>query len=133
MNKAKTVPQRLTDLGDIFAARSKVYGDNYKHFGKVMKGIFPRGIDLRSEEEFNRFCIFVQVVSKITRYGQSFAKGHQDSLDDTSVYAQMLAEVDDDVNVLSALKTARPNSLTTAANEIYKEVSAGKKQGKRRV
>lgn len=85
----------LHAAADIFEERNKVYGDNFLHFGKTMAGIFPRGLKLETEEEFNRFCIFVQVVSKATRYGQSFKRGgHQDSLDDISVYSQMLAEID---------------------------------------
>ena len=95
--RIKAVPDRLKELGNIYSDRNKVYGDNYKHFGKAMKGIFPRGVTLNTEEEFNRFCIFVQVVSKATRYGQSFERGgHKDSLDDTAVYSQMLAEVDEE-------------------------------------
>lgn len=66
-----------------------------------MKGIFPNGLMLVSEEDFNRFCIFVQVVSKATRYGQNMAnrKGHKDSLDDMSVYAAMLREYDQLVGI----------------------------------
>lgn len=97
------VPERLRSLGNIYDERSKVYGDNYKHFGKVMLGCFPRGITLQSEKDFTRFCIFVQKVSKLTRYAQSFAKGHPDSLDDTSVYSQMLAEVDDELRAAGKL------------------------------
>lgn len=79
---------------DLFEERNKVYGDNFLHFGKVMKGIFPRGLVLETEADFNRIGLFVQVISKATRYGQSFAKGHEDSLDDAAVYAIMLNEVD---------------------------------------
>lgn len=89
------IVQSLRSAADLFEQRNKIYGDNFIHFGKVMKGIFPRGLELQTEEEFNRFCIFVQVVSKATRYGQSFKRGgHRDSLDDTSVYSMMLAEYD---------------------------------------
>ena len=94
--QAINVPDLLHSHAELFLERNKVYGDNFIHFGKVMSGIFPRGLTLTSEEDFNRFCIFVQVISKATRYGQNMArnKGHKDSLDDTSVYAAMLSEFD---------------------------------------
>lgn len=99
MSKAAiSVPDRLASLGAIYRDRNKVYGDNYKFFGRTMKGIFPRGLTLETEDDFNRFGVFVQIVAKATRYGQAFASGHKDSLDDTSVYAQMLAELDDEMS-----------------------------------
>lgn len=95
--RAPKVPERLRDLGNIYEDRNKLYGDNYKHFGKVMQGMFPRGVHLATEEDWTRIGVFIQAVSKMTRYGQSFErKGHPDSLDDCSVYCQMLQEVDYD-------------------------------------
>ncbi len=92
------IVESLRASADLFEQRNAIYGDNFVHFGKTMKGIFPKGLTLETEEEFNRFCIFVQVVSKATRYGQTFKKGgHRDSLDDTSVYAMMLAEYDAEI------------------------------------
>jgi hypothetical protein len=66
-----------------------------------MKGIFPHGLTLDTEEDFNRFSIFIQVVSKATRYGQNLAKkkGHRDSLEDMAVYAIMNAEYDAEVGL----------------------------------
>lgn len=90
----KTVPKMLAQLGSIYEERGKVYGDNYKQFGVAMMGMFPRGLTLNSVEDFNRFGIFVQMISKMTRYGQAFQKGHADSLDDTAVYSMMLQELD---------------------------------------
>jgi len=90
------VPERLAALGQLFEERNKLYGDNYKNFGKVMIGLFPKGVNLATEEEFNRFCLFVQIVHKVSRYAQAMRDGHADSLDDLSVYAQMLQEYDYD-------------------------------------
>lgn len=92
---AKTVPEGLRDAASIYEERNKIYGDNYKQFGNLMKAIFPNGIALNTADDHNRFGIFVQILSKVTRYSQQFTKGgHKDSLDDLSVYAQMLQELD---------------------------------------
>lgn len=97
-SRSKSIGKRIVaaihSKADIFEQRNKIYGDNFLHFGKVMTGMFPRGLLLMTEADFNRFCILVQVASKMTRYGQAFLRGHRDSLDDTAVYAQMLAEYD---------------------------------------
>lgn len=64
-----------------------------------MKGIFPKGLVLDTAEDFNRFCLYVQVISKATRYGQSFKKGHRDSMEDMAVYAIMQAEYDAEIGL----------------------------------
>jgi len=92
---AKSVPEMLRDNAGIYEQRNQLYGDNYKRFGKIMDILFPGGICLQNEDDFNRFGIFVQVVSKITRYAENFSRGgHDDSLDDNTVYSMMLKELD---------------------------------------
>lgn len=96
----KSVPQALADLGKLFEERNALYKDNYKNFGKTLMGLFPNGITLKTAEEFNRFALFLQIVHKQSRYAQNVTSGgHADSLDDISVYAQMLREYDDENSV----------------------------------
>jgi hypothetical protein len=94
----KSVPKRLADLGALYKQRNRLYGDNYKHTGKVLKGMFPNGVTLTTEDEFNRFALFIQLVHKSTRIAQSLpGKSHEDSLDDMAVYAQMLRHWEDEL------------------------------------
>jgi hypothetical protein len=91
----KTVPDLLESAAATFRERNAIYGDNYKHFGTVLAGMFPNGLTIRGEQDFNRLGVFVQVVSKLTRYANNFEKGgHQDSIHDTQTYAAMLEELD---------------------------------------
>ena len=100
----KTVPEMLREAAATYEERNKLYGDNYLNFGVAMKGMFPRALTLDSVEDWNRIGVLVQVVSKVTRYAQSFEKGgHDDSLLDVAVYSQMLRELD-----LMAKKEPRP-------------------------
>lgn len=93
-----TVPQRLEELGELYAERGKIYGDDYKRHGELMKILFPGGVILKTVEDFNRFGIFKELVTKTNRYAKSFFDGgHEDSLNDISVYSQMLQELDADV------------------------------------
>lgn len=90
-----TVPDMLRQSAQTYEERNKLYGDNYKRFGPVMELLFPKGIELISDDDHNRFGVFVQIVSKLTRYAESFrAGGHDDSLLDMTVYATMLRELD---------------------------------------
>jgi hypothetical protein len=85
----------LRKNADLYDQRNSLYGDNYKHFGFIMERLFPDGIKLSTPEDFNRFGVLVQIVSKMTRYASQFGKGgHADSLDDAAVYAMMLRELD---------------------------------------
>lgn len=95
MSVVKSVPEMLREAADVYEERSAAYGDNYKRFGAIMMLLFPDGIDLSKAEAMCRFGIFVQVVSKVTRYAENFKRnGHPDSLIDISVYSQMLRELD---------------------------------------
>lgn len=93
MTPSPTVPELLRAAAQTYDERSRVYGDNYKHFGAVMAGCFPNGLVIASEDDWCRLGILVQIASKLTRYAQSFADGHVDSAHDTIVYAAMLEEL----------------------------------------
>lgn len=93
------VTERLQRLGGLFASRNAEYKNNYRKFGGIVHQI-TGPVKLETADDFNRFALFVQVVAKVTRYGHNFANGgHPDSLDDCSVYAQMLREVDDGITM----------------------------------
>lgn len=93
----KSVPEILRECAMTYEERNKSYGDNYKKFGHVMQAIFPDGIALVTAEQHIRFGVFVQCVSKLTRYAQTLEYGgHKDSAHDLAVYGAMLEEVTDD-------------------------------------
>ena len=89
-----TVDKILTEAAATFKQRNEQYGDNYKNFGNVMIGIFPRGLHIETPDEWNRLWLFVQIISKATRYAANMERGgHEDSAHDLSVYAAMLQEM----------------------------------------
>ena len=91
----KSVPQALSDLGALYEERNKLYKNNYMHLGHMIAAMFPEGLILKTPEEFNRFALFLMLAHKQSRYAHSLLNGgHIDSLDDMSVYAQMLQEYD---------------------------------------
>lgn len=97
MMSVTSVPNRLKLLGELYEDRNKTYGAAYKQFGDVLLGLFPEGLQLKTEEDFCRFAIFVHSMGKMVRYARAFNRGgHPDSLNDMSVYSQMLAEYDDE-------------------------------------
>ena len=92
----KTAPDILEEASKTFAERHKLYGPNYRKFGRVMTSMFPNGLELKTEDDFNRFNMFTQVVGKMTRYGECMTRGgHQDSAHDAIVYSAMLEEMTD--------------------------------------
>jgi len=93
--EVKTVPNMLRQSAETYEERNKIYGNNYKNFGKVMVGLFPKGVKVETVDDWNRMGVFVQMMSKLTRYAENFTKGgHDDSLLDLSVYSSMLRELD---------------------------------------
>ncbi len=96
MDSRLTVGERLTDLGVIFESRKPLYGDSYKHMGKVLKSLFPNGLILDSEFSFNRLVTFIQLLMKVNRYAFTIRKGEwqPDSLDDLAIYTQILRAIE---------------------------------------
>jgi len=91
------VPEALEKIASIYRDRNGTYGDNYLHAGEVLLGLFPHGLELKTADQFNRFHLVVHLASKLSRYCMTMelrGEGHADSLDDLSVYAQMLREFD---------------------------------------
>lgn len=84
-------PDALRAAADLFEQRNKVYGDTWKRFGVPMIGLFPNGVALRTEEDFNRFVTLVNIMTKLARYAENFHRGgHLDSARDLQVYAAIL-------------------------------------------
>jgi hypothetical protein len=89
-----TVPEIMTEAKHTFEERGIVYGENYRKFGKVMAALFPAGLELKTIDQWNRFGIFAQMLSKVTRYSNNFFEGHIDSVHDLGVYSFMLELLD---------------------------------------
>ena len=85
----KNAADILKEASKTFLDRNKVYGDNYKSVGRVMKALFPNGVNLKTEEDFNTWHLFELVIVKITRFANSNLK-HKDSIHDTAVYSAMI-------------------------------------------
>lgn len=89
----------LREAAKIYEERKTVYGDNYKHVGKTLSGLFPHGIHIDSDDEveLNRLHLIMHMISKLSRYCQNASRGgHVDSLDDLAVYAMMAQECDNE-------------------------------------
>ena len=95
----ETIADKLTKLAELQRSREKTYGFAYQKKGHVMQALFDEPVNLGTENSYNRFGILNLIVSKIIRYAENFDDGgHRDSLDDISVYAQILAELDEEEN-----------------------------------
>jgi len=77
-----------------YSKRNKVYGDNYKKIGAVLKALFPVQPELNTADDCNRFALFMMLLVKMSRYAESLSNGgHADSAHDMVVYAAMLEEL----------------------------------------
>ena len=92
----KDAAKILEEMAETFRERNKVYGDNYKTVGEVMVALFPKGVTLSTEKEWNRFGIVNMIVAKMTRYAENWPKSHEDSVHDLGVYAFMLQSLDNE-------------------------------------
>lgn len=106
MEKVPFVAQELKDKAALYEQRNAIYGDNYKRWGNMVQAIMLE-VTLKTPDDFNRFGVLVQLFSKMSRYAIQFENGgHADSLDDLSVYAMMLKELDKDAAERAAGKAS---------------------------
>jgi hypothetical protein len=88
----------LRRLANLNAERDQLYNREeyaWAH-GRVMIELFGGSVpEMMRSDDASRMGLINQIVSKLIRYTSNWNKGgHQDSLDDLSVYSQMLAELD---------------------------------------
>jgi hypothetical protein len=92
---ANTVSEHIKNLVAIHEQRKGSYGQDYLNVGPSLAALFPDGVELTTPEDYTRFALFLQAHGKLARYAARFKLGgHPDSLDDVSVYAQLLRFVD---------------------------------------
>jgi len=93
----KLIIDNLERAHETFKQRGSQYGSSYVQYGQIMKVLFPNGVDLKTEDDFNRMGILNMIVSKLIRYGNMWEKPHKDSIHDLGVYAFMLEGIDDNI------------------------------------
>lgn len=108
----------LMNSAHLFAERNAVYKDNFRVVGKVMKALFPEGIELKSEEDHNKFHLFMLAIVKLTRYAINYKEGHKDSIEDLIVYCAMVAALDHE-------KEGSIGSLGEAIQELTESIGSG--------
>lgn len=79
----------LAAMADTYRERSKQYGNNWRKIGAVMVALYPTGLTLETEDDFNKFHLFLLSMVKLTRLSES-GLSHQDSAHDNAVYSAML-------------------------------------------
>jgi len=96
MVKIDDVDSKLVELTKLHHDRSGTYGTDYLQIGPSLKAMFPEGLSLETARDFTRFALLLQAHGKLMRYAVRFHRGgHADSLNDLSVYAQILRHVDE--------------------------------------
>lgn len=95
-NPTSTVAENLEAGAATFRERDAVYGPSYIRFGQVMDGLFPEGLHIQKGDinSHIRLGVFVQLISKMTRYAETLQDGgHEDCAHDIMVYGAILESV----------------------------------------
>ena len=94
----KTAAEVLRDGAITFENRNAVYGNNFLNVGQAMTGLFPNGMIIKTEDDWNRLHIFLLAIVKMSRYANNWeVGGHEDSIHDAMVYDAMLAMIDNEI------------------------------------
>ncbi len=98
----KTGADILEEAAQTFREKNAIYGNNWRLVGKVMRGLFPNGLEIQSAEDWERLHILLLMVVKMTRYAVNFKNGHADSIRDATVYGAMLEMIDEEIEISSS-------------------------------
>jgi len=87
-------------LESMFEKKNSDYGNSFSKFGQICHVLFPDGIKLESEEDFVKFGLFSNILTKLNRLanlefnkkGDSNFESISDTCDDLSVYSQILKQ-----------------------------------------
>ena len=100
--RMKTGADILEEAAQTFREKNAIYGNNWRLVGKVMRGLFPNGLEIQSAEDWERLHILLLMVVKMTRYAVNFKNGHADSIRDATVYGAMLEMIDEEIEISSS-------------------------------
>ncbi len=96
MVSVKRPDVRLQELSELFKQRNALYGDTYKRHGDILMALFSGVVpEATCPIDACRLAIINTMCSKLSRYVSNWEAGHKDSMDDISVYAQMICELDE--------------------------------------
>jgi hypothetical protein len=96
MTEASVVQMFLLDAAELFKERNAVYKDNYVIVGKIYEILFPNGVVLKNQSDFNRMAMTMNMVNKLVRYAFNWAEGgHEDSLRDLCVFSMCQKHLDE--------------------------------------
>jgi hypothetical protein len=95
MQNSKTTLEIMLAAAETYKERNKQYGDSYLRHAAIMKALFPKGLELNTNEDFNRFGVMNMIVSKLVRYTQNWYQPHIDSIHDMGVYCFIGQELDE--------------------------------------
>jgi hypothetical protein len=86
-----SVAGNLRAAAKTFEERNRVYGNAFERFGGTMLTLFPDGLTLSTEADWNRMGLYFHLIGKMVRYAANFDEGgHKDSAHDAIAYAAML-------------------------------------------
>ena len=56
-------------LDELFSNKNKAYGDAYLKFGEMCSVLFPKGLELKTKQDYVIFGLYIQVIEKSIRLG----------------------------------------------------------------
>jgi hypothetical protein len=89
-------PDHLESGAKTFRERNLLYGDNYLNTGKLLNQMFPMGLELKNEKDWDFICALLNCQMKLLRAAVHYSikgEAHADSIHDLMVYASMMAEI----------------------------------------
>jgi hypothetical protein len=79
----------LEDAAATFRERNAIYKDNHVKVGQIMAALFPNGVTLKNDADFQRWHLFELMIVKVTRFVNGNLE-HRDSIRDIAVYAAII-------------------------------------------
>jgi hypothetical protein len=90
--KPRTAVDVLQAAAGTYKVSNAVYKNNHEQVGEILRIMFPDGMTLLHPGDHEVYSLLVQIVGKLTRFGNNQLR-HPDSIRDLIVYAAMLETI----------------------------------------
>lgn len=88
---------RMMNAAELYHDKGKIYGHSYRNFGPVLEKMFPKGLFVKTADDWNRLGLFMMIMHKNMRLANNLLDTDStESPTDAGVYNFMMAEVIDD-------------------------------------
>lgn len=120
--------ERLETALATYRERNAHYKDSFSRWGPVFRALFPNGIRIETEDDWNRIVCLGHIIDKLVRYTTFFNQPHEDSIHDLGVYAFIMQGLDAEMRQRDGVRLVSGEGRALTREELAERSAAIEKK-----